>query len=107
MALGIMARPILALVSSKAAAGLAEMMQPLASFLPKSPRALAWGLGVSLAAGVAEEVAYRGFLLAYLASNGTDLGRGRRERAPVWGGSHVPRLGRRNGHDRTGRGLLR
>ena len=68
MALGIMARPILALVSNKAAAGLAEMMQPLAPFLPKSPRAMAWGLGVSLAAGVAEEVAYRGFLMAYLAS---------------------------------------
>ena len=74
IAFGIMARPVLALVSSKAAAGLAEMMQTLAPFLPKSPRALAWGFGVSLAAGVAEEIAYRGFLMAYLASM-----------APTWG----------------------
>ena len=74
MALGIMARPILALVSSKAAAGQAKMIQPLAPFLPKSPRALVWGLGVSLAAGVAEEIAYRGFLMAYLTSM-----------APTWG----------------------
>lgn len=68
IAVAIMARPILALVSSKAAAALAKMIQPLAPFLPKSPRALAWGLGVSLAAGVAEEIAYRGFLMAYVSS---------------------------------------
>lgn len=81
IAVGIMVRPILAQVSSKAAAGLAEMMQPLASFLPKSPRALAWGLGVSLTAGVAEEIAYRGFLLAYLAPM-----------APIWGAVAVSSL---------------
>ena len=70
MALGILARPVLALVSRKAAAGIAESMTSLAPFLPKSRRALAWGLGVSLAAGVAEEVAYRGFLIAYFSAMG-------------------------------------
>lgn len=68
IAVGILARPTLALVSGKASAQLAQTMKPLAPFLPKSPRALAWGLGVSLAAGVAEEVAYRGFLVAYVSS---------------------------------------
>ncbi len=68
MAAAILARPVLALVSRKAAAGLAETMRTLAPFLPKSPRALAWALGVSLAAGVAEEIAYRGFLIPYFAS---------------------------------------
>ncbi len=65
---GILVRPFLAMRSKKAAAQFAEAMKPLAPFLPKSRRALAWGLAVSIAAGVAEEIAYRGFLIPYLSS---------------------------------------
>jgi uncharacterized protein len=72
-AIGILMRPILARVSDKAAAQLAEAMRPLAPFLPKSPRALAWGIALSIAAGVVEEIAYRGFLVTYVSSF-----------APVW-----------------------
>jgi len=68
VAIGILMRPILALVSGKAAAQLAEAMKSLAPFLPKSRRALAWGVAVSIAAGVAEEIAYRGFLVTYVSS---------------------------------------
>ena len=43
IAVVVLVRPILVLVSGKAAAQVAEAMKPLAPFLPKSRRALAWG----------------------------------------------------------------
>ena len=66
--IAVLVRPILALTSAKAAAQIAETLKPFAPFLPKSRKALAWGIGVSVAAGVAEEIAYRGFLVAYVSS---------------------------------------
>lgn len=68
VAVGVVVRPILALTSRRAAAGLAEAMGTLGPFLPRSRRALRWGIAVSIVAGVVEEVAYRGFLLAYVSS---------------------------------------
>lgn len=66
--IGILMRPVLAVTNAKIASQFAETMKPVAAFLPKSRRALAWGLAVSIAAGVAEEIAYRGFLIPYLSS---------------------------------------
>jgi membrane protease YdiL (CAAX protease family) len=68
VAFGILVRPVLALVSGKAASQIAQSIQPMAPFLPKSRRALGWGIAVSIAAGIVEEIAYRGFLLTYFSS---------------------------------------
>lgn len=42
-------------------------MAPVAEYLPRSAREARWFRGVSLAAGIGEEIFYRGFLLWYLA----------------------------------------
>jgi membrane protease YdiL (CAAX protease family) len=42
-----------------------RQMEKLAPFLPKTREQLAWGLAVSVAAGLFEEIAYRGYLIPY------------------------------------------
>ncbi|QIG79111.1 CPBP family intramembrane glutamic endopeptidase [Stakelama tenebrarum] len=61
----ILVRPLWIAASRKMADQFAQAVGDLALFLPKSGRALRWGLLVSVAAGVAEEIAYRGYLLPY------------------------------------------
>jgi len=61
----LLARPLLALASPKIAASFRKQFGPLEAFLPRTGEQLAWGLLVSLAAGVFEELAYRGYLIAY------------------------------------------
>jgi membrane protease YdiL (CAAX protease family) len=58
-------RPILVAFSSKAAAGIRKQFGPLEAMLPRDGRQLCWGLIVSVFAGVFEEIAYRGYLMAY------------------------------------------
>lgn len=65
-ALGLVLRPLLALMSARAAAALRKQLASLAAFLPKTGDQLAWGLVVALAAGLFEEIGYRGFLIPYL-----------------------------------------
>ncbi|HEX8364010.1 MAG TPA: CPBP family intramembrane glutamic endopeptidase [Allosphingosinicella sp.] len=62
---GLVARPLLAALSARAAAALRKQLGALAAFLPKTKEQLGWGLLVSLAAGLFEEIAYRGYLIAY------------------------------------------
>ncbi|MBA2934665.1 CPBP family intramembrane metalloprotease [Sphingomonas sp. CGMCC 1.13654] len=63
--IGLVARPVLAFVPA-IGARFARQMRKLAPFLPQTGEQLAWGLLVSLAAGMCEEIAYRGYLVAYL-----------------------------------------
>ena len=62
---GLIVRPLAVLLSAKAAAGFRRQMGKLEAFLPKTGEQLAWGLIVSLFAGLCEEIAYRGYLVAY------------------------------------------
>jgi membrane protease YdiL (CAAX protease family) len=62
---GLLIRPLLAAVSGKAAASMRRQFASLEPFLPKTREQLAWGLVVSVFAGVFEEIAYRGYLIAY------------------------------------------
>lgn len=61
-------RPILAAMSAGAAAALRRQFGALEAFLPKTREQLFWGLIVSVFAGVFEEIAYRGYLIAYFGS---------------------------------------
>lgn len=63
--IGLAARPLLALIPALGRK-FARQMAKLAPFLPQTAEQLVWGLGVSLAAGLCEEIAYRGYLMAYL-----------------------------------------
>lgn len=65
--LSLIVRPVLALRGGKTADAMATMFAELAPFLPKSRKALRWAILVSLMAGLAEEVVYRGYLLTYFA----------------------------------------
>jgi uncharacterized protein len=58
-------RPILVAFSPKAAAGIRKQFGPLEAMLPRDGRQLFWALIVSVFAGVFEEIAYRGYLMAY------------------------------------------
>lgn len=58
-------RPIFVAFSPKAAAGIRKQFGPLEAILPRDGRQLFWGLIVSVFAGVFEEIAYRGYLMAY------------------------------------------
>lgn len=58
-------RPIVAALVPKARAGLKKQYGELTAFLPKTGEQLAWGLAVSVAAGLFEEIAYRGYLIPY------------------------------------------
>lgn len=62
---GLVVRPVAAAVSGKARAVLRRQMAKLEAFLPKTGEQLAWGLVVSLFAGLCEEIAYRGYLIPY------------------------------------------
>lgn len=63
--IGLALRPFAAAFSTRAAAGLRRQMAKLEVFLPKTGEQLAWGLIVSLCAGLFEEIAYRGYLIPY------------------------------------------
>lgn len=63
--IGLLVRPVLAFVPALRA-NFAKQMAKLAPFLPQTGEQLVWGLLVSLAAGTCEEIAYRGYLMAYL-----------------------------------------
>jgi membrane protease YdiL (CAAX protease family) len=64
--IGLTLRPILVAFSPKAAAGMRRQFGALEAILPRDGRQLFWGLIVSVFAGVFEEIAYRGYLIAYL-----------------------------------------
>lgn len=66
--LGLAGRPLLAAFSAKAAASLRRQFGALEAFLPRTREQLAWGLLVSLFAGLFEEIAYRGYLIAYFSA---------------------------------------
>lgn len=63
--IGLALRPILVARSAKAAAALRRSFGPLEPILPRDGRQLFWGLLVSVFAGLFEEIAYRGYLMAY------------------------------------------
>jgi membrane protease YdiL (CAAX protease family) len=63
--IGLVLRPLAAAISGKARAALRRQMAKLEAFLPKTGEQLAWGLIVSLFAGLCEEIAYRGYLIPY------------------------------------------
>ncbi|MDT9598561.1 CPBP family intramembrane glutamic endopeptidase [Sphingosinicella rhizophila] len=65
LVLAIVARPIAVGLSRKMSEAFANALGKFALFLPTTPRALALAILVSLAAGLFEEVAYRGYLLPY------------------------------------------
>lgn len=65
---GLALRPLLAAASGKAAASLRRQFGSLEAFLPKTGQQLCWGLAVSVFAGLFEEIAYRGYLIAYFTS---------------------------------------
>jgi membrane protease YdiL (CAAX protease family) len=62
---GLTLRPFIFLFSARAAASLRGKFGPMEAFLPKTAQQLRWGLLVSIFAGVFEELAYRGYLMAY------------------------------------------
>ena len=63
---GLALRPVAAWRSPKFAETLRLQFARLQAFLPKTRQQLCWGLAVSVFAGVFEEIAYRGYLMAYL-----------------------------------------
>lgn len=63
--IGLALRPLLVARSAKAAAALRKSFGQLEAILPRDGRQLRWGLVVSVFAGVFEEIAYRGYLMAY------------------------------------------
>lgn len=71
VAVGVVVRPILALTSRRAAAGLAEAMGTLGPFLPRSGRALRWGTAVSIVAGVAATTALGALFAVIFVSTGS------------------------------------
>lgn len=58
-------RPILVAASPKAAASMRRQFGKLEAILPRNGQQLRWALAVSVFAGVFEEIAYRGYLMAY------------------------------------------
>jgi len=62
---GLALRPLLAALSARAAASFKRQFGSLEAFLPRTGEQLGWGLAVSLFAGLFEEIAYRGYLIAY------------------------------------------
>jgi len=65
---GLALRPILVAASPKAAASMRRQFGKLEAILPRNGRQLRWALLVSVFAGVFEELAYRGYLMAYFGS---------------------------------------
>jgi membrane protease YdiL (CAAX protease family) len=64
--IGLILRPLAAALSARVASGLRRQMAKLEAFLPKTGEQLAWGLIVSLFAGLCEEIGYRGYLIPYV-----------------------------------------
>ncbi|HTU09435.1 MAG TPA: CPBP family intramembrane glutamic endopeptidase [Allosphingosinicella sp.] len=65
---GLTLRPLLVARSAKAAEALRGTFGTLEAILPRDGRQLRWALAVSVFAGVFEEIAYRGYLIAYFGS---------------------------------------
>jgi membrane protease YdiL (CAAX protease family) len=63
--LGLAMRPILVARSGKARAAIRKSFGPLEAILPRDGQQLRWALLVSVFAGVFEEIAYRGYLMAW------------------------------------------
>jgi uncharacterized protein len=63
--IGLALRPIIVARSPKAAAAMRRNFGALEGILPRNGHQLRWGLLVSLFAGLFEEIAYRGYLMAY------------------------------------------
>lgn len=63
--IGLTLRPILIARSGKARAAIRKSFGPLEAILPRDGRQLRWALVVSVFAGVFEEIAYRGYLMAW------------------------------------------
>ncbi|WBO22443.1 CPBP family intramembrane glutamic endopeptidase [Sphingomonas abietis] len=64
--IGLLARPVLAWRIPRIAQAFRRQIAPIAAFLPRTGAQLRWGLIVSLAAGLCEEIGYRGYLMPYL-----------------------------------------
>jgi membrane protease YdiL (CAAX protease family) len=62
---GLAIRPFAAGLSLRLREGMRRQFGRLTPFLPKTGGQLAWGIALSLAAGVFEEIAYRGYLIPY------------------------------------------
>lgn len=62
---GLTLRPLLVARSAKAAASMRKQFGKLEAILPRDGQQLRWALVVSVFAGVFEEIAYRGYLMAY------------------------------------------
>lgn len=62
---GLTLRPLLVARSARARAGIRKQFGKLEAILPRDGRQLRWALVVSVFAGVFEEIAYRGYLMAY------------------------------------------
>ena len=62
---GLVLRPLLAALSKSARASFKRQFGSLEAFLPRTKEQLCWGLAVSVFAGLFEEIAYRGYLIAY------------------------------------------
>lgn len=63
---GVLAPLVLARAGATSRSGQHEQWRRYAFFLPHGPRERAWFAGVAVAAGVCEEIVYRGFLLRWL-----------------------------------------
>ena len=64
--IGLLIRPLLAWRVPRLAEMFRKQMAAIAAFLPRSREQLLWGLAVSCAAGLCEEIGYRGYLMPYL-----------------------------------------
>ncbi len=62
---GLTLRPLLVARSARARAGIRKQFGKLEAILPRTGQQLRWALIVSVFAGVFEELAYRGYLMAY------------------------------------------
>lgn len=65
---GLAVRPFAAGLSPRVREAMRRQFGALTPFLPKTREQLAWGIAVSLAAGVFEEIAYRFYLIPYAQS---------------------------------------
>jgi membrane protease YdiL (CAAX protease family) len=63
--IGLALRPLLIARSPKAQAAIRKSFGPLEAILPRDGQQLRWAWLVSIFAGVFEEIAYRGYLMAY------------------------------------------
>ena len=64
----VVIRPFVAIFSPEMSSQMADTLRDLGDFLPRTRYQLLWGVGVSIAAGIGEELVYRGYLLPYFES---------------------------------------